>query len=51
MLMLITDEGLWYMGGTIGQARFQSRFVALSIMAAVMGKPLKVYREGRARVC
>ena len=40
--------GLWYMGGTIGHARYYSRFVALQIKAEAMGTPLPVY-DGERR--
>jgi len=42
------DPGLWYMGGTIGHARYFSRHVALQIKAELMGMPLPVY-EGERR--
>ena len=45
-----TDDALWLMGGTIGHSRFFSRFVALSVKARLLGKPLPVYRENVARV-
>lgn len=34
------------MGGTIGHARYYSRFVGLQIKAALMGTPLPIY-EGK----
>jgi hypothetical protein len=34
---------MWYHGGTIGQQRFYSRFIALQIKAKMMGMPLVVY--------
>ncbi|GAQ05930.1 hypothetical protein ALT_3251 [Aspergillus lentulus] len=37
--------GLWYMGGGMGQARFFARFVALQILAHLLGNPLPVYSE------
>ncbi|KIW63602.1 hypothetical protein PV04_08589 [Phialophora macrospora] len=40
--------GLWYTGGTIGHARYFSRFVALQIKAESMGAPLPVY-DGERR--
>jgi hypothetical protein len=40
--------GLWYTGGTIGHARYFSRFVALQIKADSMGTPLPVY-DGERR--
>jgi hypothetical protein len=42
------QPGLWYVGGTIGHARYYSRFVALQIKAELEGKPLPVY-EGERR--
>jgi hypothetical protein len=39
------DPGLWYMGGTIGQSRYYSRFVALQIKAAMLRTPLPVFDE------
>ncbi|OQV11152.1 hypothetical protein CLAIMM_15036 [Cladophialophora immunda] len=35
---------LWYMGGTVGHARYYSRFVALQIKASLMGNPLPQYK-------
>jgi len=44
------QPGLFYMGGTVGHARYFSRFVALQIWAEMQGMPLPVYdgerREG-----
>lgn len=40
-----TDPAMWYHGGTIGQQRFYSRFIALQIKAKLMGKPLVVYNK------
>lgn len=37
------DPALWYIGGTVGHARYFSRFVALQIKASLMGKPLPQY--------
>ncbi|KAE9368341.1 putative flavin-containing monooxygenase [Stipitochalara longipes BDJ] len=34
---------MWYHGGTIGQQRFYSRFIALQIKAKILGTPLVVY--------
>ncbi len=39
---------LWYIGGTIGHARYFSRHVALQIKAEAMGVPLPVY-DGERR--
>lgn len=39
---------MFYMGGTIGHARYFSRHVALQIKADLMGSPLPVY-EGQRR--
>lgn len=39
----LTDPALWYMGGTLGHARYFSRYVALQIKAQLMGTPLPVY--------
>lgn len=40
------------MGGTIGHARYFSRFVALQIKARLMGTPLPVYEgERRSKGC
>lgn len=41
----LIDPGLWMGGGSQGQARYFSRFVALSICAAVRGMSLDVYRK------
>lgn len=43
-----SHPGLWYMGGTIGHARYFSRHVALQIKAEVMGTPVPVY-DGKRR--
>lgn len=40
-----TDPALWYHGGTQGQARYYSRFVALAIKASLLGTPLPIYRK------
>lgn len=37
------QQGLWYHGGTMGQARYMSRFIALSIKAEKLGTPLRIY--------
>ncbi|PKX90546.1 flavin-containing monooxygenase [Aspergillus novofumigatus IBT 16806] len=37
--------GLWYVGGGMGQARFFAPFVALQILAHLLGNPLPVYSE------
>jgi thioredoxin reductase len=42
------QPGLWYVGGTIGHARYFSRFVALQIAAEKRGMPMEVY-EGERR--
>ncbi|EXJ55143.1 hypothetical protein A1O7_08068 [Cladophialophora yegresii CBS 114405] len=42
------QPGLWYMGGTVGHARYFSRFVALQIKADKVGTPLPVY-DGERR--
>ncbi|KAK5048976.1 hypothetical protein LTR84_005398 [Exophiala bonariae] len=39
--------GLWYMGGTIGHARYFSRYVALQIKAQLLGTPLPCYNGER----
>jgi len=36
---------MWYHGGTIGQARYYSRFLALQIKAKLLGMPLSLYEE------
>ena len=41
----LTDPGIWYMGGTIGQARYMSRFLALQIKADVEGVPFRPYTK------
>ncbi|KIW34504.1 uncharacterized protein PV07_01280 [Cladophialophora immunda] len=43
-----SHPNLYYMGGTIGHARYFSRHVALQIKAELMGTPLPVY-EGERR--
>lgn len=35
--------GLWYIGGTIGHARYFSRHIALQIKAETLGTPLPIY--------
>ena len=45
MLILRKDPALWYHGGTIGQARYFSRFIALQIKAKLMGTPLPLYQK------
>jgi len=37
------DPAMWYQGGTIGTARYFSRFIALQILAKMRGTPLLVY--------
>lgn len=46
-LICDVDPGLWCIGGSLGQARYMSRFIALQIKAAVMGTPLPIYDVGR----
>ena len=47
MLMVDADPGLWFHGGTLGHARYMSRFVALQIKAELDGTPLTGYvRKG-----
>ena len=41
------DPGIWYTGGTIGQARFYSRFLAFQIKADLEGSPLVPYDKYR----
>ena len=36
---------LWYAGGTLGQARFMTRFIALQIKAKMLGMPLRRYEN------
>jgi len=36
---------MWYLGGSLGNARYCSRFIALSIKADVTGTPLPVYKD------
>ncbi|KAH7011031.1 dimethylaniline monooxygenase (N-oxide forming) [Ilyonectria destructans] len=36
---------MWYLGGTLGHARYYSRFIALSIKADDLGTPLLVYND------
>lgn len=43
LLMPQTDPAMWYHGGDQAQARYFSRFIAISIKASVMGLPLPVY--------
>jgi hypothetical protein len=43
----LTDPGIWYMGGSIGQARYMSRFLALQIKADVEGVPFQPYEDTR----
>lgn len=38
------------MGGTVGHARYFSRFVALQIKAAVLGTPLPIFESGSESV-
>lgn len=44
-LLILADANLWYIGGGVQMARFFSRFLSLQIQAAVVGHPLKPYRE------
>ena len=37
------DPAMWYHGGTLGLARYYSRFIALQIKAKMLGTPLVVY--------
>ena len=37
------DPAMWYHGGTLGLARYYSRFIALQIKAKLLGIPLAVY--------
>ncbi|KAL9560680.1 hypothetical protein ACKAV7_015171 [Fusarium commune] len=46
----LEQPGLWYIGGSLGTARYFSRFIALSIKADVLGQPLPVYREHKFRI-
>jgi hypothetical protein len=39
------DPAMWYHGGTLGMARYYSRFIALQIKAKMLGTPLAVYDE------
>jgi hypothetical protein len=41
----LTDPALWYHGGTIGQARYMARFIAMSIKAKMLGTPLVIYER------
>jgi len=41
----MTGPAMWYHGGTIGQARYYSRFLALQIKAKLLGMPLSLYEE------
>ncbi|KAH7391256.1 dimethylaniline monooxygenase (N-oxide forming) [Cadophora sp. MPI-SDFR-AT-0126] len=36
---------MWYHGGTIGQARYYSRFIALQVKAKLLGTPLPLYER------
>lgn len=40
-----TDPGLWLHGGTSGQARWMSRFIALQVKAMIIGSPLPLYSD------
>ena len=42
---LLTDPGIWYTGGAIGQTRYFSRFLALQIKADVEGMPFQPYKK------
>ncbi|KAH6688097.1 dimethylaniline monooxygenase (N-oxide forming) [Leptodontidium sp. MPI-SDFR-AT-0119] len=37
------NPAMWYHGGTIGQARYYSRFLALQVKARLLGTPLPLY--------
>ena len=37
------DPAMWYHGGTLGLARYYSRFIALQMKAKMLGTPLAVY--------
>ena len=39
------QRGLWFHAGTLGHARYMSRFIALCIKADVEGTPFEVFRE------
>jgi hypothetical protein len=41
----MVDPGLFYHGGTIGQARYYARYIGLQIKAKLMGTPLPVYEK------
>lgn len=41
--VVISDPGLWYIGGALGHARYYSRYIALHVKADTMGHPLPVY--------
>ena len=42
---------IWYTGGTIGQARFFARFLAIQIKAEIEGVSFQVYDKYRASKC
>lgn len=41
----MVDPAIWLHGGSIGQGRYYSRFIALQIKAKLMGRPLPVYER------
>lgn len=45
---IATDPHMFYIGGTLGHARYFSRFLAIQIKADLMGVPLEVY-DGERR--
>lgn len=45
VLTVFTDPVMWYHGGTIGQARYYSRFIALQVKARLLGTPLPLYEK------
>ncbi|CZR43891.1 uncharacterized protein FPRO_13699 [Fusarium proliferatum ET1] len=47
---LLEQPGLWYIGGSLGTARYFSRFIALSIKADVLGQTLPVYRDHKFNI-
>ncbi|KAH6713306.1 hypothetical protein BKA61DRAFT_608888 [Leptodontidium sp. MPI-SDFR-AT-0119] len=41
----LIDPAMWYHGGTIGQARYCSRFLALQVKAKLLKTPLALYER------
>ena len=45
VVVAAADPAFWYHGGTLGTARYYSRFIAMQIQAKLLGTPLRVYNK------